>query len=371
MSNIYGNNIKLRIFGGSHDDVIGMEMVGFPAGVEIFAENLQAFMRRRAPGNNAWSTKRKEPDIPELESGVDLKTINGKELYVTNGDTIRAIIKNTNQHSRDYSNLVTVPRPSHADFPAMIKFGDRVDLRGGGKYSGRLTAPLCIAGAFCIAYLKGLGVTVGAHIYSIGDVFDAPYDSVGVNSETLARTSALDFPLLDASAEGNMKATIESARLDGDSIGGVVECAVVGLPIGLGDHPFDGLEGRISSIVFSIPAVKAIEFGDGFEIAHRRASVNNDAFVTDGQAVRTVTNHCGGILGGMSNGMPLIFRAAIKPTPSISKEQDSVDISKMENTKLVISGRHDPCIVPRAVPVFEAATAIAITDAILDGISEE
>ena len=366
MSNIYGNNIKLRIFGGSHDDVIGMEMSGFPCGVEISADDLQAFMSRRAPGNNAWSTKRKEPDIPELESGVDQKYVDGKLLYVTNGETVRAVIRNTNQHSRDYSNLVKVPRPSHADYPAMVKFGEAVDLRGGGKYSGRLTAPLCIAGAFCLAYLKKFGVTVGAHILQIGDVKDTSYNSVGIDESTLKRTSALEFPLLDPALEKNMKNVIESARLDGDSVGGIVECAAVDLPVGLGDHPFDGLEGRISSIVFSIPAVKAIEFGDGFEIAHRRGSENNDAFVTNGNDVSTLTNHCGGILGGMSNGMPLIFRAAIKPTPSISKEQDSVDLSKMENTKLLISGRHDPCIVPRAVPVFEAAAAIALTD--LDGV---
>ena len=371
MSNLYGNNIKLRIFGGSHDDLIGMEMSSFPRSVELSADDLQAFMNRRAPGNNSWSTKRKESDVPELESGVDEKMIDGKVIYVTNGDVLRAVIHNTNQHSRDYSNTVTVPRPSHADYPAMIKFGKSVDLRGGGKYSGRLTAPLCIAGAFCLAYLKSLGITVGAHILQIGDVKDTTFDSVSIDSSRLNAISSLQFPLLDESVADDMKNVIESARLDGDSVGGIIECAVVGLPVGIGNHPFDGLEGRISSIIFSIPAVKAIEFGDGFEIAKRRGSENNDAFFTDGKNVSTVTNHCGGILGGMSNGMPLVFRAAIKPTPSISKEQNSVDIATMQNTKLQIVGRHDPCIVPRAVPVFEAAAAVAIVDSIFDDICEE
>ncbi|MBE6693308.1 MAG: chorismate synthase [Ruminococcaceae bacterium] len=366
MSNVYGNNIKLKIFGGSHDEIIGMTLDGFPAGVTISAERLQAFMNRRAPGNNAWSTKRKEPDVPEFISGVDVKSEDGQVVYSTNGDTVKAVIRNTNQHSSDYSSLASIPRPSHADFAARMKFGESVDLRGGGKYSGRLTAPLCIAGALCLAYLERHGITVGAHIYQIGGVKDKGYDPVSVDADTLIRTSLLEFPVIDADMEVEMKKRIEDARKALDSIGGIVECAVVGLPVGIGDHPFDGLEGRISSIVFSIPAVKAIEFGDGFAVAERCGSQNNDAYVTDGKRVLTSTNRAGGIIGGMSSGMPLIFRAAIKPTPSISVPQNSVDLNSMQNVKLVIKGRHDPCIVPRAVPIFEAAAALAILDALLD-----
>ena len=366
MSNTYGNNLKLRIFGGSHDDVIGMTLEGFPSGVELFEDELLGFMSRRAPGQNAWSTKRKEPDVPVFESGVTKSVKDGKNIYVTDGSPIRAVIYNTNQHSKDYSNLLDIPRPSHADFAARMKFGDSVDLRGGGKYSGRLTAPLCIAGALCLSFLKSKGITVGAHISSIGSVFDDRYDAVNVVENMLKELSAKAFPVINDGAGERMKEEIEAARMSCDSVGGSVECAIVGLGVGLGDHPFDGLEGRISAIVFSIPAVKGLEFGDGFDICNRRGSQNNDPYYTDGRVIRTSTNHNGGIIGGMSNGMPIVFRAAMKPTPSISIEQDSVSLSKMENEKLIIKGRHDPCIVPRAVPVFEAAAAIALTDAILD-----
>lgn len=366
MSNTYGNNISLSIFGGSHDEVIGMTLSGFPAGVELSKSELQKFMNRRAPGQNAWSTNRYEPDIPIFVSGVTVDKLDSDDIYVTDGTDIRAVIYNTNQHSSDYSSLVNIPRPSHADFAARMKFGKNVDLRGGGKYSGRLTAPLCIAGALALSYLKTHGITIGAHIQSIGGISDKHYDPMMLDADTLKSVSTREFPVIDVALGELMKAEIESARLECDSVGGIIECGVVGLGIGIGDHPFDGLEGRISSIIFSIPAVKAIEFGDGFEIADRRATQNNDAYIACGSVIRTKTNHCGGIIGGMSNGMPIIFRAALKPTPSISAEQDSVDISKMENVKLVIKGRHDPCIIPRAVPVFEAATAIAITDALLD-----
>jgi chorismate synthase len=343
-----------------------MELEGFPAGVTLSASELQSFMERRAPGNNAWSTKRKEPDIPEFESGVDVQSTPEGDVYITNGGVIRAVIHNTNQRSGDYSSLSNIPRPSHADYAARVKFGESVDLRGGGKYSGRLTAPLCIAGALCLAYLQKNGITVGAHIAQIGKVSDDGYDSVLLNAQILKSVSALEFPLLNRAVEADMKTEIESAREMGNSIGGIIECAVVGLPAGLGDHPFSGLEARISSAVFSIPAVKAIEFGDGFAMACRYGSENNDAYYTDGVNVYTKTNHCGGIIGGMSNGMPIVFRAAVKPTPSIAIEQDSVDLSAMKNVRFSVKGRHDPCIVPRAVPVFEAAAAIAIADALLE-----
>jgi chorismate synthase len=248
-----------------------------------------------------------------------------------------------------------------------MKYGKNVDLRGGGHFSGRLTAPLCIVGGICIQYLRSLGIEIRAHVYSIGNARDIPFDATNLSmSDFNLLDSRKDFPTLSLESAELMKQEINSARLDGDSIGGVIECAALGLPIGLGDHIFDGVENRISSIVFGIPAVKGIEFGNGFECATLRGSQNNDCFeIIDGK-IRTKTNNCGGILGGMTNGMPLIFRAAMKPTPSIFKEQQSVDMVNMTPTTLTIKGRHDPCIVLRAVPVFEAAAAIAICDMLLD-----
>lgn len=353
MSNTYGNNLKLKIFGGSHDEKIGVTVSGIPAGEEVDIDELLKFLSRRAPGQNAYSTKRKEPDIPVFLSGIK----NG----ITDGDILEAVIYNTNQHSSDYSSLHNIPRPSHADYAAIMKYGDGVDLRGGGHFSGRLTAPMCIVGGICIQILRRYGIEIKAHIYSIADIYDKPFDKVNPTEEVRS-----DFPVIDVDAGILMKEEIEQARLDYDSVGGVVECVVVGLKPGLGEHMFDGIEGRISSILFSVPAVKGVEFGLGFCSSHLRGSQNNDAFYTDGQKVYTKTNNCGGILGGMSNGMPIIVRAAFKPTPSIAKEQDSVSLLKMKNVKLSIKGRHDPCVVPRAVPVIEAATAIAILDILLD-----
>ena len=357
MGTTYGSNIKLDIYGGSHDEKIGMTLSGIPAGEVIDMEALRAFMARRAPGQDAYSTARREPDEPIFLSGLDGN--------VTNGDTIEAVIYNKNQRSGDYSALLDTPRPSHADFAARIKYGESVDLRGGGHFSGRLTAPMCIAGGICLQMLERRGIKIGAHIYSVGSVFDTPFDPVDVCTAEFELIHSRRFSVIDEAAGEKMRTEIENARLEGDSVGGIVECAVIGLPIGLGEHMFASVEGAISSVVFGIPAVKGIEFGAGFSAASLRGSQNNDPFVTDGTRVFTKTNNAGGILGGMSSGMPIVFRAAIKPTPSIAKEQDSVSLSRMENVKMVVGGRHDPCIVPRAVPVFEAACALAITDLML------
>lgn len=359
MATTYGNNLKISIYGGSHDEEIGIIAEGLPKGESFDFDRLLSFMKRRAPGNAKYATARKEADRPIFLSGVD-------EDFTLNGNTLKAIIKNSNMHSSDYSNLVDVPRPSHADYPARVKFGDGVDLRGGGHFSGRLTAPLCIVGGICLQILEKAGIKIAAHIYSIKDEKDIAFDPCNVSEADFATLFEHDFPTLSIMAGEKMQEVIESARLDGDSVGGIIECAVTGLPVGLGEHMFAGLEGRISSIIFSIPAVKAIEFGNGFGCAKLFGSENNDPYYMDGTEIKTRTNNCGGILGGMSNGMPLIFRAGIKPTPSIAKEQDSVSLSRAENVKLVIKGRHDPCIIPRAVPVVEAAAAIAILDAILD-----
>ncbi len=357
MENLYGINLKLDIFGGSHDEKIGMRLSGIPKGEQIDFDTLRAFMLRRAPGRDDYSTKRKEPDEPVFLSGIE----NG----ITNGDTIEAVIYNKNQHSSDYSSLYDIPRPSHADFAARMKYGEKVDLRGGGHFSGRLTAPMCVAGNICMQILARRGIDICAHISSIGDISDAKFNDVSPADDFITVRSH-KFPVIDEQVGEKMKALIEDARLNSDSVGGTVECSAIGLPIGLGEHMFCGVEGRISSIVFSIPAVKGIEFGLGFSSSRLFGSQNNDEFYTDGKKVYTKTNNCGGILGGMSNGMPLVFRAAVKPTPSIAKEQNSISLSRMENVKLVVGGRHDPCIVPRAVPVFEAACAIAILDMMLD-----
>jgi len=320
MSTSYGKNINITVYGGSHDDEIGVVATGLPCGFRFDGDELSAFMKRRAPGQNAFSTKRREPDIPVFVSGVG-------DDGTLNGETFKAIIKNTNQRSSDYNNLSFVPRPSHADFAARMKYGEAVDLRGGGHFSGRLTAPLCIVGGICLQYLRTKGIDIAAHIYSIGGVKDTGFDlaRVGKAEFDLLRERS-DFPVLDASSGEAMMALIEDARMDCDSVGGIVEVAAIGLSAGLGEHMFDGIENRISAIVFGIPAVKGIEFGNGFECASLRGSQNNDAFATDGKKIYTNTNNCGGILGGMTDGMPIVFRAAMKPTPSIFKAQDSVDM---------------------------------------------
>lgn len=368
MANTYGTNIQLTIFGGSHDAEIGMTLSGMPAGVRLPEAELLAFMARRAPGQGPWATTRKEPDIPVFTAGVrEELNADGTRMYITDGTPMRAVIVNQNQRSGDYASLLDVPRPSHADYAARMKFGDGVDLRGGGKYSGRLTAPLCIAGAFCLAYLRERGVEIGAHISAVGSAKDRLFDRLHLTAEALHAPAALPFPVIDPEAGETMRGEIEGARMTADSVGGAVECAVIGLPVGLGDHPFEGMEGRISSILFSIPAVKAVAFGDGFDFVQGYGSTHNDAYEVDGDGrIRTKTNHCGGIVGGMSTGMPLVFSCAFKPTPSIGTEQDSVSLSRRENVPLTIKGRHDPCIVPRAVPVVEAAAAVAILDMMLD-----
>ncbi len=366
MKNVYGNNLQLTIFGGSHDPEIGMTLTGFPAGVRLPEAELLAFMTRRAPGQGPWATTRKEPDIPVFTAGVTEELADGQKVYISDGTPMRAVIVNQNQRSGDYASLLDTPRPSHADYPARVKFGETVDLRGGGKYSGRLTAPLCIAGAFSMAYLRERGIEVGAHILQVGAVKDAAFDRLHLTSEALHAPAASSFPVTDPEAGEAMRGEIECARMTGDSVGGIVECGVIGLPVGLGDHPFDGMEGRISSILFSIPAVKAVAFGDGFDLALGYGSTHNDAYRMDGGEIVTKSNHCGGIVGGMSTGMPVIFSCGFKPTPSIGCEQESVSLTRRENTTVTVKGRHDPCIVPRAVPVVEAAAAVAVVDMILD-----
>ncbi len=349
MSSTYGENIRVTVFGQSHSAGIGVTIEGIPAGNEIDLERLNAFLARRAPGQNAWSTARKEADTPEFLCGV----FEGK----TCGTPITAVIRNNDTRSKDYTQLKIIPRPGHADYTAEVKYNGCQDYRGGGHFSGRLTAPLCVAGGICLQLLEREGIRVLSRVASIGDVED--------EGELTESTAAKEFPVVSDERGAAMRELIAAKRAEGDSVGGVVECVVTGLPVGLGDPMFGGMENRIAGIVFGIPAVKGLEFGAGFAAARMSGSENNDAYEMVDGAVTAKTNNAGGILGGITNGMPLIFRAAFKPTPSIAKAQESVNLSTNENTVLEISGRHDPCIVPRAVPVVEAAAAIAVYDALL------
>ena len=354
MSRTYGENLKLSIFGQSHGAAIGMTLDGIPAGLPVNLEALQAFLNRRAPGQNDYSTPRREEDRPEFLSGL----VGG----FTCGAPLAAIIRNTNTRSGDYSNLKDCPRPGHADYTAQIKYGGYQDAAGGGHFSGRLTAPLCIAGGLCKQWLEAKGIHIGAHIAAIEHAEDTPFDPL---APQLALVGT-DFPVLNREAGERMRQAVSAARMEQDSVGGIIECAVTGLSAGLGEPMFGGVESRIAQIVYGIPAVKGVEFGTGFEAARLRGSENNDPFRMENGQVVTAANHCGGILGGITNGMPLLFRVAIKPTPSISRPQQSVSLSRGENQELVVKGRHDPCIVPRAVPVVEAAAAIALFDLLLE-----
>ena len=358
MNHPFLRNLHLEIYGGSHDEKIGVRLLGLPAGEKIDTDELRAFLARRAPGSTKYGTQRKEADTPHFLSGMENDTLTG--------ETLEAVIYNTNMRSGDYPAIPDVPRPSHADFAALMKYGDAVDLRGGGHFSGRLTAPLCIAGGIARQILARQGIRIGAHIASVGDVQDRPFDPIAVSAADFDAVLTRDFPTMDPEAGEKMKALIDEARMDGDSVGGVIECVVLGLKPGLGEHMFWGMENRISHLIFGVPGVKGVEFGAGFDITKMRGSDANDPFATDGERIFTTSNHSGGIQGGMTNGMPLIFRCAMKPTPSIAKEQNSVSLSRMENTKLTIGGRHDPCIAPRAVPVIEAVAALAVLDALLD-----
>lgn len=355
MSSNFGDKVKISIFGQSHSDAIGVVIDGLPVGEEIDMEAAQRFLDRRAPGKNAYSTPRKEGDQVRVVSGL----FNGR----TCGAPICAMIENTNTRSKDYEQLKDMPRPGHADFTAEIKYGGFQDHRGGGHFSGRLTAPLCFAGAVCIQILERKGVHIGAHILSIHKGKDKSFDAVGITKEELTNVIEKEFPTIEDEAGEEMKNIIEKARAQGDSVGGVIESIALGMPIGIGEPMFDGLESKLSSILFAIPAVKGVEFGEGFGVSELFGSENNDSFyIEETGEIKTKTNHHGGSLGGISSGMPLVIRTAFKPTPSISKNQDTVSLRKGQNATLSVTGRHDPCIVPRAVPCVEAAMAIAILD---------
>lgn len=344
--------MNYTIFGESHGNAIGVTITGLPAGLVLDVDALRFDMNRRATGKNQLSTARKEADEIEFLSGV----FEGK----TTGTPLTLIIRNTDQHSKDYSQLKILPRPSHADYSGSVRYNGCNDYRGGGHFSGRLTAPLVAAGAIAKQILAQKHIFVGAHIASIAGIADTPLDPVADQRDLLAEVAAKDFPVLDDQAGQAMQQAILKAREEQDSVGGTIQCAVYGLPVGMGSPDLDeNVEGIFARHLFAVPAVKGVEFGAGFALAGMRGSQANDPFYLDGDTIRTRTNHSGGVNGGITNGMPVLFTVAMRPTPSIAQEQDTVNLVTGENAKLSIHGRHDPCIVHRAVPVIEAAAALA------------
>ncbi len=356
MSSVTGNKIKLSVFGESHGEAIGCVIDGLPAGIKLNAAKISREMLRRAPGRDKTATQRREDDAPHIISGI----LNG----ITTGAPLAAIIENTNAKSGDYGNISAIPRPGHSDYPAYVKFGGFNDIRGGGHFSGRLTAPIVFAGSVAKQILDEKGVKIGAHIAEMGGVSDERFDKNDISANLLERLSESSFSLIDTKRETDMRVAVENARLSGDSVGGIIECAVIGLPAGVGGNIFDTVESRLGAALFAVPAVKGVEFGEGFGFAKMTGSEANDCYEIKDGNVRLLSNHNGGILGGITDGAPIVFSVAVKPTPSISAPQKSVDLKTMTNETLEIRGRHDPCIVPRAVPVVEAVAALVMLDII-------
>ena len=365
MPSTMGETLTVSVFGQSHSEAIGCVISGLPSGIKIDMDAVKEFMGRRAPGQGAWTTPRKEADLPEVVSGLDAEGL-------TCGTPLACIIRNTNTRSQDYKNIAQVPRPGHSDFCAWTKWGSAHDIRGGGHFSGRLTAPLCFAGAIALQILSEQGVSIAAHLSRIGDAADtrfAAFENTPESRELLAQQIATiqrhetTLSVIDASASEAMLGEIDKARRAKDSVGGEIECVATGLPAGIGSPMFNGMENILARNIFGIPGVKGIEFGRGFEMAHMHGSENNDPFMVEDGACAPATNNAGGILGGITTGAPLLFRIAMKPTSSISRPQQSVDLAHMEPAELEVHGRHDPCIVTRAVPVVEAVTALSLLDA--------
>lgn len=361
MSSVWNNGIQISIFGESHSAAIGVVIDNLPAGVPIDMEKVKAFLRRRQAKSDGTTTSRIEPDLPEVLSGL----ING----TTTGTPLAMIIKNTNTRSGDYNNLKTTVRPGHADYTGYLRYHGANDIRGGGHFSGRLTACMVMAGAICGQILEQKGIYTAAHLLSVQDIHAESLDSIAITKEQIEAIHALPFPVIDEKKRAEMIERINSARTDLDSVGGVVECTAVGIPTGIsagiGSPIFDGLESILSALIFAIPGVKGLEFGEGFHAAELYGSENNDEFYYEDGIVKTRTNHHGGILGGISSGMPITFKTAFKPTPSIAREQKTIDVEQKTDTTLSIVGRHDPCIAVRAVPVVEACCNIGLLSAII------
>lgn len=354
MSAVWGKNVKISIFGESHGEAIGIVIDGLPSGLDLDLDYIKYEMKRRAPGNNPISTARKEKDEFNILSGY----FGGK----TTGTPLCAMIKNSDKKSKDYSKIKDVMRPGHADFTGNARYKGFNDYRGGGHFSGRITAPIVFAGAVAKQLLEKKGVIIGSHIKSIKDIEDDSFDFCSIKEEKLKRLKEEKIPTINKDKKDEMEKIILKSKEKGDSVGGVIECAAINLDVGLGNPFFDSIESVMSHLLFSVPAVKGVEFGAGFDITEMFGSESNDEFYYDGDDVKTYSNNNGGILGGITNGMPLIFRCAIKPTPSIAKSQRTIDISKKENVTLNVNGRHDPCIVQRAIPVIESVAAISLLD---------
>lgn len=366
MPSSFGTALRVSVFGQSHSAAIGCVVEGLPSGLRVDMDELRAFMARRAPGQGSWTTPRKEADEPQVLSGLNAEG-------VTCGAPLAIVIANTNTRSGDYANVLEVPRPGHADFTAQAKWHGNQDVPGGGHFSGRLTAPLCAAGGIALQELGRRGVRVAAHLAQVGPEHDEPFDALDNSAAGQARLAeqmsavgqASVLPTIDPTASERMLAVIDAARRDRDSVGGAVECVATGVPAGVGSPMFDGIENTIARAAFGIPAVKAIEFGAGTSVAGMRGSENNDPYVVRDGSCEPATNNAGGALGGITTGAPILFRLSVKPTPSIARPQASVDLSRMEETTLEVHGRHDPCVVPRAVPVAEAICALALLDSLL------
>lgn len=357
MGSVFGNLLKVSIFGESHGSGIGVVIDGFPSGIHFDETFILSEMKRRAPSFHAGSTPRKEPDLPRILSGI-------RDQHAT-GAPICAVIENTNTRSADYAPFAETPRPGHADFTATVRYKGYQDPRGGGHFSGRLTAPLTFAGALCKLALKEKGIEICGHIMQIGALYDDAFPLVP-EQELMASLRQKELPVINDAVGTQMTALIEEVRSKKDSVGGMIECIATGLPAGIGSPMFDTVESRITSILYAIPAVRGVSFGAGFDVASMCGSVANDAFRMENNSVKTATNHHGGVLGGITTGMPILLRCAFKPTPSIAQEQNTVNLKTGENTVLEIQGRHDACIVCRAVPVVESAVAISLLDQMLE-----
>lgn len=351
MTSVLGKDLKIEVWGASHAPEIGITITGIEKGTRIDMEKVQAFLDRRKGGQNAYSTKRAESDTPIIKSGADVDL----GYFVTDGEPLTAVFYNQNTRSSDYDEMKYVPRPSHADYTSYVKYKDTTDRSGGGMFSGRLTLPVCFAGAVLMQIMEKKGISVFAHIAKIGSIEDERFNPLNPEKENIGV-----FPVLNEETGKEMVSFMTKCAEEGDSVGGVIECAVTGLPVGVGEPLYDSLEAVISHMMFGIPAVKGIEFGSGFACSGMKGSECNDPYIIKDGKVMTSTNHSGGIQGGISNGMPVIFRVAVKPTPSIYKEQKTVNMKELTETTLSLKGRHDPCIVPRAVPCIEAACAIAL-----------
>ncbi|MBQ8967224.1 chorismate synthase [Ruminococcus sp.] len=359
MSSTWKNNISFTVFGESHGPAIGVCMDNVPPGESIDVDKIYKFMSRRAPKKDGTTTMRRESDIPQIISGYH----NGK----TTGTPLVAMIANSDQHSQDYNNLSKLARPGHADYTGALRYRGFNDIRGGGHFSGRLTAPLCFAGAVAQQILEKRGIYIGAHVAEIHGITDKSFDPINTSRQDIIELREKDFPVIIDVQGNEMKKEILHAREEKDSVGGIIECIAINVPAGIGSPIFDGLENSIAQLIFGIPAVKGLEFGAGFDVAKMTGSENNDEFyVNERGIVATKTNSHGGILGGISSGMPITLRVAVKPTPSISQPQETVDYSAMKNETLVVKGRHDPCIVPRAVPCVEAAVSLAVLSHMLE-----